>query len=66
VVPADGEADPSGAGSVARTGVSEATARLPWQQTSWYTGATHDLIRTRAARVTGDLLQLSADAEQAA
>ena len=65
-VPADGEPDPGGVASVTRTGVGEASAGLARHRISWYSGSGHDLPRTRAARVSDDLLQLATAAEPAA
>lgn len=65
-VPADGEPDPRGIASATRTGVAEASAGLARHRVSWYSGAGHDLPRTRAARVSDDLLMLATASEPAA
>jgi pimeloyl-ACP methyl ester carboxylesterase len=64
VVPRDGEPDPTGAGSATRTGIAEATARLPRARVSWYYGGDDVLVGT-AARLTDDLLALATAAEPA-
>ena len=62
VVPPDGRPDPDGRGAAARTGVAEATARLPRARVSWYYGE-GDAIGTDPAKLIDDLLALAAAAE---
>jgi pimeloyl-ACP methyl ester carboxylesterase len=62
VVPPDGRPDPSGQGTATRTGVAEATSRLPRARVSWYYGGP-DVLGADPARVTDDLLALASAAE---
>jgi hypothetical protein len=64
VVPEDGEPDPTREGMATRTGIAEATARLPRARVSWYYGDA-DILRTGAARLADDLLALAHDVEPA-
>jgi pimeloyl-ACP methyl ester carboxylesterase len=64
VVPKDGEADPAGAGAATRTGIAEATARLPRATVSWYYGGS-DVLTAEAARLSDDLLALAGVVEPA-
>jgi len=61
VVPPDGRPDPSGDSAATRTGVAEATARLPRSRISWYYGEP-DVLTTDPGRVSADLLALAATA----
>ena len=62
VVPPDGQPDPSGNGAATRTGVAEATARLPTSRVSWYYGGP-EVLSADPARIADDLLALAATAE---
>jgi len=62
VVPPDGRPDPSGDGAATRTGVAEASARLPRARVSWYYGGS-DVLAADPAGLADDLLALAAAAE---
>lgn len=62
VVPKDGEPDPGGEGAATRTGIAEASARLPRARVSWYYGIT-DVLSAEAARLSDELLALASEAE---
>jgi lipase len=62
VLPPDGRPDPSGNGAATRTGVAEATARLPSSRVSWYYGGP-DVLAADPARIADDLLALVTAAE---
>jgi hypothetical protein len=64
VVPGDGEPDPDGEGAATRTGIAEASARLPRARVSWYYGVA-DVLRTGAARLSDELLALASEVEPA-
>jgi lipase len=64
VLPGDGEADPGGAGAATRTGIAEASARLPRARVSWYYGV-GDVLHAEAARLSDELLALTSDVEPA-
>ncbi len=62
VVPPDGRPDPSGDGAATRTGVAEASARLPTSRVSWYYGGP-DVLTGDPSGLADDLLALAAAAE---
>jgi lipase len=62
LVPPDGRPDPAGRGTIARTGVAEASSRLPRARVSWYYGE-GDAVSADPGKLVDDLLILAAEAE---
>lgn len=58
VVPPDGQPDSSGDGAATRTGVAEATSRLPNSRVSWYYGG-RDVLSAQPSRIADDLLSVA-------